>query len=153
MGVCATGRHPLVVAAERSDISACVVFYGAAYRREWVPKDTLSAFIERSRAPVLGVFGELDNLIAVEDVQRFRNALEAARRSYQIRLFPDAPHGWLNDTMSGRYRRPQAEDAWSVLISFLARVHAGDYPTDRVQWSFEANHSLSYDFSKNVRLE
>ena len=153
MGVCATGRHPLVVAAERPDVSACVVFYGAAYKREWIPDDTMSGYIQRSKAPVLGIFGELDNLIAVEDVCRFRNALEAARRSYQIRLYPGAPHGWLNDTMPGRYRRPQAESAWDVLVKFLDRVHSGGYPADRVQWAFEADHSISYDFTKNVRME
>lgn len=153
MGVCATGRHPLVVAAERPDVVACVVFHGAAYRREWVPVDTLSDAISKSRAPVLGVFGELDNLIAVEDVQRFRNALEAARRSYHIKLFPDAPHGWLNDTMPGRYRRPQAEAAWRLLMDFLARAHTGGYPADRVQWTFEGDSAPDYDFSKMVRWE
>jgi carboxymethylenebutenolidase len=153
MGVCATGRHPIVVAASRPDVAACVVFYGAAYKREWIPNDTLSGYIQKSKAPVLGVFGELDNLIAVEDVCRLRNALEAAKRSYQIKLFPDAPHGYLNDTMPGRYRRPQAEGAWGTLISFLARVHRGGYPSDRIQWSFEADHSTSYDFTKNVRME
>jgi carboxymethylenebutenolidase len=153
MGVCATGRHPLVVAAEHPEVTACVVFYGAAYQREWVPEDTLSDYINRSRAPILGVFGELDNLIAVRAVRRLRNAIEDANRSYRIKLFPDAPHGYLNDTMPGRYRRPQAEDAWSVLMSFLDQVHSGGYPADRVQWEFGADSSINYDFTKNVRLE
>jgi carboxymethylenebutenolidase len=153
MGVCATGRHPLVVAAARPEVTACVVFYGAAYQREWVPEDTLSTAINASQAPILGIFGELDNLIAIRDVRRLRNAIEDANRSYQIRLYPDAPHGWLNDTMPGRYRRPQAESAWQVLTAFLNRVHSGGYPADRVQWAFEADSSTSYDFTKNVRLE
>jgi carboxymethylenebutenolidase len=153
MGVCATGRHPIVVAAARPEVAACVVFYGAAYRREWLPEDTLSPYIQRSRAPILGVFAELDNLIALEDVARLRSAIEAARRSYQIRVFPDAPHGYLNDTMPGRYRRPQAETAWQVLIGFLDRVYSGGYPDDRAQWAFECDSSTSYDFSKHVRME
>jgi carboxymethylenebutenolidase len=153
MGVCATGRHPLMVAAERPDVTACVVFHGAAYRREWVPEDTLSQYIVRSKAPVLGVFGELDNLIAIEDVRTLRNAIEKAERSYHIRLYPDAPHGWLNDTMRGRYRRPQAEDAWRLLIGFLDQVYSGGFPADRVRWTFESDYSTSYDFTKNVRLE
>lgn len=153
MGVCATGRHPLVIAANRDDVAACVVFYGAAYKREWVPDDTLTASIGRSKAPVLGVFGELDHLISVEDIQRFRNALEKAERSYQIRMYPGAPHGYLNDTMPGRYRRSQAESAWRTLRDFLDRVHGGGYPPERVQWSFEADHSVDYDFTRNMRQE
>lgn len=153
MGVCATGRHPLVFAAQRPDVSACVVFYGAAYHHEWEPTDTLSAHIARSRAPVLGVFAELDNLMSIEDVLRLRQSLEAARRSYHIRMFPEAPHGFLNDTMPGRYRRKQAEEAWRLLIDFLARVRDGGYPADRVQWHFESDTAVEYDFSKHVRWE
>ena len=151
--VCATGRHPLVIAASRPEVGACVVFYGAAYKREWFPEDMHTENLARSRAPVLGIFGELDNLIAVEDVQRFRGALEAAGRSYQIRLYPDAPHGYLNDTMPGRYRRPQAESAWNTLREFLDRVEHDGYPPDRLRWQFEADHSADYDFSKNRRQE
>lgn len=151
MGVCATGRHPLVVAAERPEVTACVVFYGAAYAREWEPVDTLSGFIQRSKAPVLGVFGELDNLQSVPDVIRVRNALEAARRSYHIQIFPDSPHGWLNDTMPGRYRRTHAEAAWKLLVDFLARVYGGGYPADRVHYAFECDWATEYDFSTMKR--
>jgi carboxymethylenebutenolidase len=153
MGVCATGRHPLVVAAARPEISACVVFYGAAYRREWVPNDTLSDYIRRSKAPVLGVFGELDNLIAVEDVRRLRDVLEEAGRSYQIRLFPDAPHGWLNDTMPGRFRPRLAAEAWSMIHAFLADVFERGWPNGRVRWEFASDSAPDYDFSRNKRLE
>ena len=34
MGVCQTGRHPLVLAAQRP-IAAALVWYGAASKREW----------------------------------------------------------------------------------------------------------------------
>ena len=39
------------------------------------------------------------------------------------------PHGWLNDTMPGRYRQAEAEAAWAMMIDFLNRVYAGAYPT------------------------
>ena len=38
-GVCQTGRHPLVLAAERKTIAAALVWYGAANAREWEPSD------------------------------------------------------------------------------------------------------------------
>jgi carboxymethylenebutenolidase len=78
MGVCQTGRFPLVYTASPAarDIAACVVFHGAAYPREWVlnaektePYDEL---IARSRVPVFGAFGEKDFLISLQDVLRFR---------------------------------------------------------------------------------
>ena len=100
-----------------------------------VPYDEL---IARSRVPVFGAFGEKDALIAREDVLRFRASLEAAQRSYEIGIYPDAPHSWLNHHIDA-WRQPQAEAAWSALLGFLDRVHRGGLATDRVRWSFTAD--------------
>jgi carboxymethylenebutenolidase len=142
IGFCQTGRHPLVYASskEGSDrVSACVVFHGAAYPREWVlnnekviPYDELLAM---SQVPVFGAFGEKDFLISLQDVLRFRASLEAAQRSYQIRIWHDAPHSWLNDRLD-RYSATQAESAWSATFAFLDRVYRGGFPNDRLQWEF-----------------
>jgi carboxymethylenebutenolidase len=144
-GYCQTGRHPLAFASSpqgTNRISACVVFHGAAYPREWtlnkekvIPYDEL---IAQSQVPVFGAFGEKDDLISLQDVLRFRGSLEAARRSYQIGVWQDAPHSWLNDRID-RYREPQAESAWSALFAFLDKVHSGGYPPDRLQWEFRTN--------------
>src|SRR5262252_4436846 len=67
-GVCQTGRHPLVLAAERP-IAAALVWYGAASQREWQtsaryprPLDEIIAAVE---CPVLGIFGEADHVISL----------------------------------------------------------------------------------------
>ncbi len=152
MGVCATGRYPLVLAAQRSDVTACAVFYGGAGAPR-AGQTPIEEVIAGSSVPVVGVFGEADHGISIDAVLRFRGALELARRSHHVRIFPGAPHGFLNDTMPGRYGRQQAEDAWRLLGEFLARVRAGSFAEDRVQWTFEGDTSTDYDFSKNVRLE
>lgn len=153
-GFCQTGRHPLVFAAERP-ISAAVVWYGAANPREWeVTNAQPRAFDEIVAAvecPVFGAFGSDDHLISVADVCRFRNALEQPNKSYDIHLYAGAPHGWLNDTMPGRYRKPQAEAAWSAQQRFLKQVFAGEWPAQQVRWQFESEFGRDYDFSKNRR--
>jgi carboxymethylenebutenolidase len=155
-GYCQTGRHPLVFAAE-VPISAAVVWYGAASKREWevnrLQPKPLDEVIAALSCPVFGAFGEADHIISIEDVQRLRNRLEAHRKNYEIHLYAGAPHGWLNDTMPGRYRKPQAEAGWAAQQRFLARVFAGEFETKRVSWRFEGDSSTDYDFSKNVRLE
>jgi carboxymethylenebutenolidase len=155
-GYCQTGRHPLVFAAE-VPISAAVVWYGAASKREWEvnklqpkPLDTVIAALP---CPVFGAFGDADHIISIADVLRFRNALEAARKSYEIHIYKGAPHGWLNDTMPGRYRKPQADAAWAAQQHFLSEVFAGGYDAGRVSWRFESESATDYDFTKNVRLE
>jgi carboxymethylenebutenolidase len=153
MGACATGRYPLIAAATRPEVTACVIFYGAAYQRDWEP-DMVTDYVQRSNAPVLGVYGEFDHLIARDGILRVRNALEAARRSYHIKVFRGVRHAFLDDTPQpqGRgthpYPRPQGDEAWALLLGFLARVRRGGYPPDRVQWTFETDYPGDYDFSK-----
>jgi carboxymethylenebutenolidase len=157
IGVCQTGRQPLLVAANRNDIAGVVVLYGAIGGKEWnsnelrpTPVEQLTA---RCSCPVLGIFGEADHIISVDDVVRFRNCLESAQKSYHVRLYRDAPHGWLNDTMPGRYRREAANDAWNLMISFLEKCFAGGWNKERVSWAFESDYSGQYDFKRNVRME
>jgi carboxymethylenebutenolidase len=155
-GYCQTGRHPLIFAAE-VPISAAVVWYGAASKREWqvskLQPRPLDAVIAAIRCPVFAAFGESDHIISIEDVLRFRNVLESNRRSYGIHVYKGAPHGWLNDTMPGRYRKPQADAAWAAQQHFLSEVFAGSFDPERVSWRFESESGADYDFTKNVRLE
>jgi carboxymethylenebutenolidase len=158
MGVCQSGRYPIVVASRRRDLAACVVFYGGAQQRDWqvseLQPQPMQEMMRRLGAPALFVFGERDHTISLDDVRRTRDALEEGRCSYRMKVFPDMPHGWLNDTMPGRYRAKESEQAWGVLRTFLAEVFTGAWPgTGRVRWEFESARSADYDFKKNVRLE
>ena len=156
MGVCQTGRHPLVLAAHRK-IAAALCWYGAAQGREWkIDKRypvALEEMIATVECPVLGVFGETDHIISIDDVRRFRDTLEKHGKTHHVEIFGAAPHGWLNDTMPGRYRKPQAEAAWNMQRAFLAKVLARDYDRAFIHQSYKAEISPAYDFSKNVRYE
>lgn len=158
-GVCQTGRHPLVLAAEGNskNIAAALVWYGAASAREWQPNDRyvkpLDDMLARVECPVLGIFGEADHLISLADVRRFRDSLDRHDKTYTIKVFAGAPHGWLNDTMPGRYRREAAEAAWALQLAFLKRIFDPGYDRTRRVQAYECDHAANYDFSKNVRME
>jgi carboxymethylenebutenolidase len=156
MGICQTGRLPLVVAASRP-IAAALVWYGSAQPREWAvnakyPR-ALDEIIAAVDCPVLGMFGETDHLISVDDIRRFRDCLERHGKTFDIHVYRDAPHGWLNDTMPGRYRRAQAEAAWADQRAFLQRVLAPDYDRSTRMQHYSADIAPDYDFSRNVRHE
>jgi len=158
MGVCQSGRYPIVVASRRRDLAAVIVFYGASQRRDWETSErqprAMTDMLRALTVPALFVFGENDHTISLEDIRRMRNALEDGRVSYRIKIFPDVPHGWLNDTMPGRYRAAPARAAWELLRAFLREVYAGAWPgTGRIRWEFAGDTAADYDFSKNVRLE
>lgn len=156
MGVCQSGDYPLVLNSIRHEISANIVVYGGAQSRVWevdearpVPYETI---LEGIQAPILGIFGEHDQVVSVENVRRLQDLLQSKRKSYEFKLFRDMPHGWFNSTMPGRYRPKEAEQAWSLIMDYLRRVHAGEFPSDRVIWRFESNIAPDYDFSTKVRL-
>jgi carboxymethylenebutenolidase len=155
-GYCQTGRHPLVFAAQQK-ITAAVVWYGAAAPREWevtaLQPKAFDGVIAALPCPVFAAFGSDDHLIAIDDVRRLRNALEQHKKSYEMHLYAGAPHGWLNDTMPGRYRKPQADAGWNAQMRFLREAFAGEWKPDQVRWRFESESSINYDFSKNVRQE
>ena len=157
IGVCQTGRQPVLLAAKRNDVAGAVVLYGAVGGREWQGNELrptpIEELIAQVNCPVLGVFGEADHIISLDDVLRFRNCLEKSKKNYHIRVYPGAPHGWLNDTMPGRYRKDAAKDAWSLMMSFLKQCFAGGWSTDKIVGKYESECSGNYDFSNNVRLE
>ena len=155
-GYCQTGRHPLIFAAE-VPITAAVVWYGAASKREWevnkLQPKALDDIIAALPCPVFAAFGETDHIISLDDVRRFRNSLETHQKTYDINVYKDAPHGWLNDTMPGRYRKVQADASWAAQQRFLLEVFGRGFDAKAVRWRFRCDSSAAYDFSKNVRLE
>lgn len=158
MGVCQSGRYPIVVGSRRNDLDACVVFYGASQKRDWDASElqprSMGEMLPKLSAPALFVFAERDHTISLADVRRARDALENARRSYRMKVFPGMPHGFLNDTMPGRYRAAEAGEAWQFLLAFLGEVFAGRWPgAGQVRWEFESASAVDYDFARNVRLE
>ena len=156
MGVCQSGAYPLVFNSVRGEVAANIVVYGGAQAREWEvdearPKPYVE-ILDGIKAPVLGIWGEDDQVVSVDDVARLQGALQSKRKSYEFKLFRDMPHGWMNSTMPGRYRPKQTEEAWALIMDFLDRVYAGEFPAERVIWRFESDIAPSYDFTKKVRL-
>jgi carboxymethylenebutenolidase len=92
------------------DITAGVAWYGQL--KKLIPR------AGELRAPVLGLYGALDQGIPVADVEAMRAALAAAGKpSSQIRLYPDAPHGFHADYRDS-YREADAKDGWARMLAF-----------------------------------
>ncbi len=156
-GVCQSGRYPIVVASERDDLCACVILYGAAHDRDWASSDLqprpMAKMISQTTIPMFFIFAERDHTISMDNVARLRGCLEAADISYRMRVIPDMPHGFLNDTMPGRYRPVEAQSVWGELLQFLGAVIRENWPHGKVEWDLHSVKSKTYDFTQNVRLE
>ena len=155
VGVCRTGSYGLVADAARDDIDAVVMLYGGAQSREYEVGDLrptpYADLIRAGGSPVLALWGEKDHTMSVDDVRKLRDLIEDAGRSYDFMLYPDLPHGWLNDTMPGRFREVEASQTFETITRWLdARL--GGVRADQVRWSFTAAYAADYDFASNPRL-
>jgi carboxymethylenebutenolidase len=157
IGVCQTGRQPILTAAYRDYLSGIVVMYGAIYNADWdshaLRPEPIDKLLEKVSCPVQGIFGELDNLVPVDNILRMCNVLVTAKKSFDIRVYADAPHGFLNDTMPGRYRAARAQAAWRQILCFLDVVLNKGWNKERITWRLESDTSIHYDFTKNRRWE
>jgi carboxymethylenebutenolidase len=96
------------------DIKAGVAWYGQ-----------LKPLIPRAaelKAPVLGLYGALDQGIPQTDVEAMRAALRAAgKTASDIRVYPDAQHGFHADYRAS-YNEADAKDGWARMLAHF-RAH------------------------------
>ena len=111
VGFCMGGYYAFLEAAHNPSLAACVGFYGA-------PVPPLLQRVEEMRVPVLGLFGEEDQSIPVEQVHQLEAALRRVGTPVEVHLYPGAGHAFFNDT-SPTYRRHAAEDAWPIVLTFF----------------------------------
>jgi len=157
IGVCQTGRQPVLISAYREYLAGIVVLYGAIYNADReshaLRPEPIDTLLEKLSCPVQGIFGELDNLVPLDNVLRMGSVLARAKQSFDIRVYAEAPHGFLNNTMPGRYRAAQTQAAWNQILCFLDAVLNKGWNKERVIWHLESDTSVHYDFSKNRRWE
>jgi carboxymethylenebutenolidase len=106
------GKFSLLLAIRESRLAACVLNYGSL--------PTVPADIQKIHAPVLGIFGADDRSVPTSSVEAFKNAMDSAHKSLDIKIYPGASHGFDNPGNKLGYREGQAEDAWQRTIAFLA---------------------------------
>ena len=123
MGFCRGGRTVWEYAGHNKDVKAGVAFYGAlvdppAQKSLW-PKSPIELAPDM-KAPVLGLYGEADQGIPVSQVDTLKGALQAAGKTFEIKVYPGAPHGFHADYRAS-YRQDAAEDAWNQMIAWFKK--------------------------------
>ena len=124
-GFCWGGRITWLYAAHNPKLKAGVAWYGrlAGEATELQPKYPLEV-AAALHAPVLGLYGEKDQGIPLEDVEKMRAALAAAKQPSQIVVFPDAPHGFHADYRPS-FRADVARDAWGQCLAWFRKNGVG----------------------------
>ena len=121
IGFCRGGRTVWEYAAHSSALKAGAAFYGSLVdppNPVWPKSPTQLA--GEMKAPVLGLYGEADTGISVAQVEAFKAALAADKKTAEFKIYPGAPHGFHADYRPS-YRKDAAEDAWSQMQVWLKK--------------------------------
>ena len=113
IGWCMGGGYALDVALQEPTLAADVINYGH------LATDPTS--IQKINAPVLGLFGALDQGITPDDVHKFEAAMKQAGKKVEIKIYDDAGHAFENPDNKNKpgYRPDDAADAWKRTTAFL----------------------------------
>ena len=117
VGFCMGGTVALVVGAERP-IGAAVTFYGGGVTKGRFGFPALVEEAPKLQAPWLGLFGDLDKGIPVEDVEALRTAAATAKVPTEVVRYADAEHGFHCDVRDS-YNADAAADAWVRTLNWF----------------------------------
>ncbi len=112
IGWCMGGGYSLEVALQEPTLAADLIHHGH------LATDTEA--LKKINAAILGIFGGKDQGIPPESVKKFEATLKQLGKRVEIKIYPDAGHGFENPNNKAGYRPDDAADAWKRTITFLA---------------------------------
>lgn len=112
MGYCFGGRQATRFAVEHApDVAALLTYYGGGQ----LSTEAELAPLSEHDVAVLGVFGETDAQIPLEEVAQFEDALAELDVPHTVTVYPDVGHAFVKDLDSPGASR----DAWEQGLAFL----------------------------------
>ena len=93
-------------------VAAAVVWHGMV-------RDDDLALVDTANCPTLGLFGDADHLIPVEEVATLEKRLQAAGARPDFHIYPDAPHSFCDETRPESFNAAACTNAWKEVTRFL----------------------------------
>jgi len=119
VGFCMGGTVALYSGAMRA-LGAAVSFYGGGVTESrWAGVGPLVEVAPGLRTPWLGLYGDEDKGIPVEQVEALRAAASLAPVPTRVERFAGAGHAFFNDTREAAYDAAAAKAAWPLVLSWL----------------------------------
>jgi carboxymethylenebutenolidase len=111
-GFCFGGTQVMHLGRRNPELAATVIYYGNG-----PITDPQALGVMGQSGPVLGIYGELDRGIPLEDVRGFEQAMNSRSIPNQVTVYPGVGHAFVHmDTLSVP---GPAQDAWNQMLSFL----------------------------------
>ena len=105
-------------AAHNPDLKAAEAWYGVDRKiNDRVPKNPVD-IAGQVKCPVLAFHGGQDQFIPQDTVEKRQATCKAAGKTCEVKVYPDAPHGFNADYRSS-YRPDDAKDAWARMVAWF----------------------------------
>jgi len=111
IGWCFGGGMSLQLALNEP-LNATVIYYGFLTDNK--------AKLSNIKWPVLGIFGDKDQVISVDSVNKFKTALDELGIKNEIYIYPGVGHAFANPS-GMNYAPNETKDAWQKTVEFLSR--------------------------------
>ncbi len=122
IGFCIGGALAMMLASSTKSLSAVVNGYGRVFypsTTDLKPRHPIDD-VGRLGCPLLGLFGQEDDLIPPAHIERLRRALKAAEKEFELIAYPRAGHAFLNEDRPS-FRPDVAREAWAAIDQFFGR--------------------------------
>jgi carboxymethylenebutenolidase len=115
LGWCFGGGQSLQLALNSQDhpLAATIIYYGTPLVTDKEP-------LSKIKWPVLGIFGDKDQAIPLEQVNLFRKSLDQNGITNEIHIYKGVGHAFANPS-GDNYAPKETEDAWQKTLSFLKK--------------------------------
>jgi carboxymethylenebutenolidase len=100
-------------------LGAAVTFYGGGIVEPELGVPPLLDLAPDLRTPWLGLYGDLDRLAPVEEVERLRSAAARSPVPTALHQYADAGHAFMADRRPDKYHEAAALDAWEKTLEWL----------------------------------
>jgi carboxymethylenebutenolidase len=108
IGFCMGGGYSYQLATHTTDLAGAVIFYGR----------TPVELVPQVSCPILAHFGGKDaGLMQTEPA--WEDAMRKAGKTLDVKVYPEAGHGFFNDTRPTAYNAEAAADAWQRVVKFF----------------------------------
>ena len=120
-GFCRGGRMTWLFAAHHPKVRAAVAWYGPmGGTPSPIQPATAADYADMLKCPLLGLYGGQDPGIPVADVKAAEAKAKAAKKTVEIVIYPDAPHGFHADYRPS-FRKEAAEDGWKRMLAWFKK--------------------------------
>lgn len=129
IGFCIGGTIAFYANTLRS-IGAAITFYGGGITKGRIGLPCLIELAESLKSPWLGLYGDLDESIPIDEVEALRAALKQSHQPTNLVRYENAGHGFHCDARPNHFEPNSAKDAWRKTMNWLG-THVKEFGTGK----------------------